>query len=194
MPATIVSATAVQAIPASTVVVTTNVGYCDISDPTPLRPTKARCSGSSRTAVVVVYGIAHSQASAPVSTHRPIRRERRLWIGDGSTGRIGSLVNQATSVNTAAWLQTVGTATSPRRSTFCSERLAASIAGRFRPRHLAVPRHPDSASTACRRMPTDPSQYPSQGGLFERGRRQRLSRRAPLSLLDLSHDPYPRRF
>ncbi len=166
---TIVSATAVQNIPASTVVVTTNVGYCDIAD-----PTNAAHQGK---VIGIVAQAVSMNGTATISSIGPLSQltgtfgaSDRLWIGDGSTGRLGSLVNQQPSVNTAAWLQTVGTAT----STSAINILLGTARGINRG---SVPAPGISqflgiltaALDSLPALPADPSLYPSQGGLFREG-------------------------
>jgi hypothetical protein len=104
--------TASTNIPASTFVVDNGDGTCSIADPNNVAH-MGRVTGLVATATTAgSLAVYQASGSAADVSGTFSATDSTLWIGDGTSGRLGSIVNVAPAASTAAWRQPVGSPTS----------------------------------------------------------------------------------
>lgn len=163
------SATASTQIPASTFVVDNGDGTCSVAD-----PTNANHRGR------VLGLVAAATAAGAIATYQAYGQIENvagtfsaggsLFIGDGTTSRLGSITATVPNLTTSAWLQTVGSATSAS-----SINLLLGEPGLIQNGPVSV-QPPTGIVSAVQSyfdslpwLPADPTQYPAQGGWFREG-------------------------
>lgn len=102
---------AAQIIYASTVVVDNGDGSCSIANPNDPSH-RGRVLGLVTVTTAAGQLALYQNLGAVAGVGGTFAAGDRLFIGDGFTGRVGSLVAARPSLTTAAWFQTVGTAAS----------------------------------------------------------------------------------